>query len=509
MLKQEVQDYPIAGGTPMAPAMNKALTGENAKELQNPLPGSQAVLITDGSPGDQRQKDEILTDKLGPGLVGQFSARCLPINVFALRTDADPTAAPFLKQIAGRTGGTFTQVESGEELAGSIIGLYARWKQLRFEQYQKNADGTYHIPVDRLAQQVTIITFASDGTHFGGIKVGDLAIQTREPFADRHYEVTNVDIQPVPIGTYMVDMGGDTDAQVYALVDLNLQVGITRPVNGATLYTGRVIEIDVSLFNGPGRRFPVTNAAGLKAVVTYTPGGQQPIQTIVNNFQQQKTLDGDNFVGYTPRFDQPGQMTITVEVSYDDIPLKSGAVTVSLVPPPVVCKDVACVVHENLLLLSLLLTLLVILLLLLVAWLLWKRQPAPFGTLHNVPPGRRQRRDQASEDFSVPLNAWRNKRLNRSMIASRDIQEYPGAAGRLHLDGINFLLVTKRSKSADAATGKDKVLYLHKLPGGGSLEIKRQAASASIKVDVGQDVPLQNEDILHAHGEDIAQFSLR
>ena len=46
-LKENVQNYPIKGGTPLAPAMRKALS---LPEVQNAAQGSRVIIITDGGP---------------------------------------------------------------------------------------------------------------------------------------------------------------------------------------------------------------------------------------------------------------------------------------------------------------------------------------------------------------------------------------------------------------------------------------------------------------------------
>ena len=49
-LKAEVENYPVLGGTPLAPAMSEALDPEKVPELANAPPGSRAMINTDGGP---------------------------------------------------------------------------------------------------------------------------------------------------------------------------------------------------------------------------------------------------------------------------------------------------------------------------------------------------------------------------------------------------------------------------------------------------------------------------
>src|SRR5262249_48346632 len=81
-LKNDVQNYPIGGDIPLAPALRQALG-----LLKGAPAGSRAVIVTDGSPyppviNGVNQEDEIRTS-----FIPQFCAQGRPISNFGLALD--------------------------------------------------------------------------------------------------------------------------------------------------------------------------------------------------------------------------------------------------------------------------------------------------------------------------------------------------------------------------------------------------------------------------------------
>ena len=480
-MKENVQNYPIIGGTPLAPAMRKAL-----QELQNPPQGSRVIIITDGGPSptttfpketNQDQRAQIETK-----LISNFNQQCLPVSAFGLQTL--PDADVLLGEIAHGTGGTYTKVQSPGELALQVITLYAQWRHLSFTKEPKDlTDRTYHVDINELAREANIVTFHTTGYTPIVTGPGGQPVQTI-PNTDNHYEITSISSSQIAPGTYQVDMGDDPAAQVYTLVDSKLQVGINTPSTTTTVYAGQPIKIEASLLNGIARFTPKKQAA-LNAFITFTANGQQPITDEVN-LVQQLGQDKDTFIGYTPAYKQPGQVQITVRASYDNTDRES-ILIIQLAPPPCNKGFVQCLWEEHqqlVLAVGIPGGLLVLLLIGLFIWYsIWRKLPAPYGYLVNA----NNEYNALALDTHRP---WLARFFSKSVITMQELAQHP--------QGITVAASLLDEPLAFVAT--DTAISLHMMQGTSSTVSVMTDAGEQKFSETQREIPLGSRSEIYRNG---------
>jgi len=157
MLKDQVQQYNIAGDTPLDPAMQQALT-----LLNHAHAGSRTIIVTDGDPQPASINGVNQSDDIRQHLIGSI--------LFAWRASQHIRTGPGLvttrwtrgfyssKRYCRGTGGTATNVRNAQDLAQVVVHLYADWQHLAFVPAQASGD-THNILIDTYAKRVTFVTF--------------------------------------------------------------------------------------------------------------------------------------------------------------------------------------------------------------------------------------------------------------------------------------------------------------------------------------------------------------
>ncbi len=426
-LKTEVENYPIMGGTPLAPALRIAL---EQSELQHHASGSRAIIITDGAPTPtsqyspkyssettDRQIEEITTRDVAvgkPSLISQFHDLCIPVSAFGLQTDEH--ANNLLTQIAQGTNGTYIHVQSPQELAQQVIQQYNDWLGLKLDQSTRDTDGTFPVLINDFANHADIVAFRSDAQYnvalFG--KDGKTPVSGVQPRSiDKHYEIYGLDMSLFPAGTYKVNIGNDSAAQVYGLADYSrLQVKLISS-DAKTAYINQPLTIKAALFDRQKQYVP-RGLAELTVDVTYHVEGQSDT-TITKTLEQQ----GEGIFSYQLLpYNRPGQLRIVIHAKYEGIQKDSQVFTLDLTKPPVVCTKglMQCTWEQYQSLIWIALSVVGCLILLLIAFLLWSKQPEPFGYLHS----------KRNENVSLPLKTLRTfprSLFHKSTISSAEIRD--------------------------------------------------------------------------------------
>lgn len=336
-LKDAVQNYPIGGNTPLDPAMQQALN-----LLKNAPAGSRAIIVTDGSPEPPVLNGVNQSDDIRQKLIPQFCADGKPISAFGLAlnlTQPDgQTANALLGNIADGTGGIYTNVRNSHELAHVVVQLYAQWQHLVFLPTQLNGS-VYTVNIDTYARRVTFVAFRS-GESFAitlnGPDGQPVPGQSVQRSTDRHYEIDNMALSDInQPGTYSIDVSGDSQAQVYALVETRLHVALLQPSTRTIAYIGQPLEIQAELLDGTTPVIPKPNEATINAQVIVTVPGQAPSTINVELVQESNsgvfsrkiTLNGP-----------PGQVHVQIEAVYLQVPVEASQaqITIPLEKAPVI-----------------------------------------------------------------------------------------------------------------------------------------------------------------------------
>lgn len=443
-LKNEIQNYPIGGSTPLAPAMQKALD-----LLKHAPAGSQAVIVTDGSPQPVVLNGVNQADEIRGQLISQFCALGVPVNTIGLALDLNSsdgqTANKLLSDIANGTGGGYTLVRNARELAHVVVQLYAAWQHLIFAPVQAGSSA-YTVSIDTYAKRVIFVTFRSADsfaitlTAPDGQPVPDQAVQRS---TDRHYEIDNMVLSAVnQPGTYGISVGGDSGAQVYALVQSRLHAALVQPVASGIARIGQPLTIQVELEDGNTPIIPRANEATLNALVTTVVNGKTVSSATVELTQQ------SNSAIFTGKITLPGpvgKVHIQIQAVYLQIPVEASQaqITIPLEKAIVVQKPVpgcganlSCYWHRySTLIVGVPLAL--VLLLLLLFRLLSK---GPYGTLTQ---GR------VSEELGALRRPFGRGLFHKSTMSSRELEDY----GSFNFNGASFDLrfkggvVTIRARS--------------------------------------------------------------
>jgi von Willebrand factor type A domain len=389
-LKQQVENYPIGGDTPLAPAMHKALD-----LLEHASSGSRAIIVTDGSPDPAAINGVDQAGDIRSNLIAQFCRQGTPITAFGLALDlnsADGQSADhLLRDIASGTGGTYTNVRNSTELAQVVIKLYADWQHLTFTSTQ-GKNNNYVIPIDTYAKKVTFVTFRANSSSpivLKGPNMLPVPAQALQSTIDRHYEIDNLVLSDVnQPGSYTIVAPNDANTHVYALVETRLHAVLKQPATQDIAYIGQPFAIQAELLKDNIPVVPKLNEATINAEVTLLVNGQIVSQETVELMQEN---NGPLFTHQVTLAGPSGQVHIQIEAVYTQLPVEASEaqVTFSLEKPAVVpvrqkpelqlvCGiNLMCYVqHYPVPALGIPFALLLLLLL-----LFWTRQTGPYGSL--------------------------------------------------------------------------------------------------------------------------------
>ena len=488
-LKNSVEQYPIGGDTPLDPAMHQAL-----ELLRGAAPGSRVIVITDGNPtgigsnDGQHQEQDIRQH-----LISQFCAQGIPVSVFGLTIDArtpdGQDANQLLTDITSWTRATYTNVRSPEELATSVISLYAQWQHLTFVQ-EKAQNGNFAVSIDSFARQVAIVAFRSDSSYQVTLDGPDgQPIQGIQQATDRHYVIDSL-ISGLPIaGIYTIHTAGDPDTQVYALVSSPLQIQINSPTLQVVAY-GKPIEIEASILNGTHVVTPAAGQAQLVAHVTLLVNGRPagPSNDVVLVQWE------DSFSGMTLTYRQAGLLQIEVEGNYQGVQRKA-ITSLHLVPPPpppsLPCRLGlwACLWKEHSRQVLIFTPPVFLLILLALAWLIRQRQLAPWGWLWS----KTNAKGAVKLGTSRPILA---RILHKSVISSGEIENHPDALNGFRFGLSHFDLVYK----------SDGTVHLRRARGDTSRIAVRLDGKEQVLDDKRPEAELRPGGIISINGTEKASF---
>jgi hypothetical protein len=327
-LKNQIQQYPLGGDTPLAPALLAALT-----LLSHAAGGSRMIVVTDGSPEPQMfagldQIEEI------EQVLPQICLRGIPVSTFGLTLDlARPDgriANKLLTDMAARTGGEYVNVQNAAHLSQVVITLFSQWLHLVFLPVQFRA-GRYTVAIDAYARRVTFAAFRSKAASAIVLKGPDgqpLPLQVVQRSTDNHYEIDSLRISGVnQPGFYSIDMSGDPGAQVYALVETDLHAVLLQPSQHTVAYIGQPLMLEARLLNGTTPVIPRPDEVILTVDVRILAQGKTVFHTIVELAQQ-----GDSALfSRQPTLPGPvGQVHVQVVASYLQTPVEASAAQISI-----------------------------------------------------------------------------------------------------------------------------------------------------------------------------------
>lgn len=515
-LKNEVEgNRPKVGAdTPLGPAMDQAL-----RLLQGAEPGSRVILITDGMPtGIGSHTGPLQEQDIRSHLIPQFCKLGIPVSPFGLKIDPTTSdghdADRLLTDIARGTSAEkgYTRVQSPEELALQLIGLYAQWQGLSFIQEPRDTDGTYHVFINDLATEADIVTFRS-GKRYNVTLLGPNGAPVNGAHLtsiDTHYEIYSLDMSSFASGTYKIDAGGDNDAQVYALVDSRLQVKLLAPTTKIVINFDQPIAIEAALYDGQKRYLP-TGPAELTADITFHVKGQAD-STLTERMEQQ----GQGiFLVRIPAYGQLGQVQIVVHAKYQGVERDTQVFTLQLrVPPPPPCRKgvIQCFWEQHQLQLLIATPFIVILLLLLMVSAIVGSQPKPFGYLHS----------EVNETVDIPLKTlppFPTRLIRRSVIKSGEIRNHPKARKGFPFGAANFELVFQQGQRTFLRPAKNNTVPIrllvpdnHGTPksryrptrGGGSGVVNQERMAIELKPGELRELPLGG--IIVVRGDMVASF---
>lgn len=424
-LKNQIPEADPNGDTPLGPAMD--LTLQLMKVVN---PGSRVVIITDGEPNTTSDPNGSLEEAhIRHDLLKQFCQRGIPISPFGLEIH-NPRADALLSDIAAGTGGTYTRVQSPEQLAQNVIQLYRDWQNLALSQPPRDVDGSYSVFINDFASFAYIVVFRSGSSFHVQLldRNGKSLVRGVEPLSiETHYVIYKLDMSSFSTGTYKVKVVSengvlDSAAQVYTLADSPfLRVNLIAP-SAQHAYIGQSLTITAALFKGQDQYVPV-GVATMTVDITYYVNGR-PAQTVTGTLDQQRQ---DVFSHQFPAYPQPGQLRIVVHIMYEGIQKDSQTYMLQLERPPYVCTRgvLRCVWEQNhLLILGIgipLLGLLLLLTCLLFCIKRWSGKPAPYGWLVD---GRKMHAVELGKN-----RPFFSKALHKSVIDVREVESDPEGLG--------------------------------------------------------------------------------
>jgi hypothetical protein len=327
-LKNAIQQSPVGGDTPLAPALLAAFA-----LLQHASGGSRLVIVTDGSPEPQifagidqiSEIEHMLPDICALGV--PVSTVGLTLNL--ARPDGQ-TANKLLADIAARTGGGYVHVQSAARLAQVVMTLFSQWLHLIFVPVQFTA-GRYTVAIDTYVKRVIFAAFRSKETSaivLRGPAAQPLPAQAVQRSTDRHYEIDSLRISAVnQPGLYSLDIRGDPEAQVYALVETGLHAVLLQPSAGAIAYIGQPLTLEAQLLDGITPVIPRPDEAILTVTIHILAHGRIAFQSIVELVQR-----GDSSL-FSRQLTLPGpvgQVSLQVVASYLQVPVEASSTQISI-----------------------------------------------------------------------------------------------------------------------------------------------------------------------------------
>ncbi len=424
-LKNKVENYPIGGNTPLAPAMHEALA-----LLQKAAPGSRAIIVTDGNPTGLGNNDGPHQEQdIRNNLIPKFCKLGIPVSAFGLTIDTTTSdgrdATKLLTDITTGTNTLYQNVTKPEDLARTVIKLYAEWLGLTFNEKTVQG-GNASFAVDTSAKQVTILTFRSgDSTPVTLDGPDGRALPNAQLSQDRHYIIDRLDSGSGALvtGTYTVHTSNDQDVQVYALVNSTLQVQIIQPTANQQFSNNTPITIEAKFVDNGSDKQPAVGEATIFALANLFVNGKQ-VSSIKVPLQQ--LPNSPIFKGQTAAFGKNG--TLQIEIDGNDQGLQRQASTsIRLItppvpppPPPPPCKlgfwgclvqQVNTFYRQHQTLLDIGVPLIFLLLLLLFLFL----RKGPQGTL------KQDRNEQNLGTMRRPFLRWL---LHKSTISSQELEVY-------------------------------------------------------------------------------------
>ncbi len=453
-LKQKVQDYPIDpnADTPLGPAVHGALDLLNK---QGYPAGSRVIVITDGNPTGAGNSDGPHQEQdIRQNLLPQFCSKGVPFGAFGLTIDTTTSdgqdANRLLTDIASGTGASasYNNVTGPQDLAKQVVSLASQWLHLTFTQIS-GSGGNFQVSIDRFAQKVSIVSFRSDNKYSFSLDGpnGQAAqgIQKSTP-ADPHYEIDTLNVSGgVTSGTYTQNVGGDPDAQVYALVQSSLGVELASPTATGRVYDNKPVTIQAQFTTNKEVVTPSTaDIPQIIAKATLLVDGKAVGPTTDVVLTQDKTADGkpqSTFSGATPVYNQPGQVQIELQGNYQGAKAQSSTTVqllkpVPVVPPPPPRKppNYTPIIIGG----AIGLGIFALLLLLLFLFLRWRAaQPKPYGYITN---GRR--------NGAVALTDFSRARVSSNDIMTKGVFSFGAAVFELVFDTSSVIIRTVRSNAA-------------------------------------------------------------
>lgn len=328
-LKNAVQNYPISGNTPLDPALQKALALMNGA-----APGSRVVIVTDGSPTPATINNVNQIDDITKNLIPKFCSKGVSVSAFGLTLDLTQSdgqiADHLLSTIARGTGGAYTNVRNTQDLAHVVIKLYADWQHLVFIQATTSNNG-YAIPIDTYAKKIAFVTFRTDSNYkitLSGPSKQVIPNQVLQRSTDRHYEIDNLVVSAInQPGSYTIQVGGDSGAQAYALVETRLHAKLLKPDAQTTAYIGQSLQIEAQLVNDTTPIVPQANEATMNAHIVVQSAGQTSYSTDVELTQ---VKDNPSFTGAIKLPGPVGDITVTIEAVYRQIPVEASQAQITI-----------------------------------------------------------------------------------------------------------------------------------------------------------------------------------
>lgn len=471
-LKDAVQNYKIGGNTPLDPAMQQALT-----LLKGAAAGSRVVIVTDGSPEPAILNGVNQSDDVRNKLVPQFCSQGFPVSAFGLALDLTTqdgqTANSLLNDIATKTDGTYTLVRNAHELAHVVVQLYAQWQHLGFALAQFSGNG-YSIRIDTYARRVTFVTFRSNASFNIALDSpnGQLVPgQSVQRSTDRHYEIDNMVLSDVnQPGTYSINVGGDSQAQVYALVETPLHAALVTPAAQTTAYIGQSLQIQAQLLNGTTPVIPKPNEATLVAQVSVQANGQTSNYTV----ELAQSNNSPLFSGQIKLPGPAGQVHVQIVATYLLIPVDATSAQVTILlkepvaspvkkvtPPLPGCANMNCYLQRYG---AFIFGGLAALLLLLLLLFLLRRRGSRGWTLTQS--GR-------TEDLGSMGRPFMRNILHKSVLNSRELEDYGG----FDFNGAKFDLIFKGGVRIRAKSNEPRVKVSQ---GRQMLEVTRESGSVDL-----------------------------
>jgi|GEM_PF-1418580 len=526
ILKTQVNALQSTGWTPLAEAMQSA---QQVLTQQGTPPGSRIVVITDGQPqtpadptGLQSEEPTVLNT-----YAPQFCREGVSVSPFGLTIPENSDPANFLQQVATKTGGAYKHVSNNTELASAVLSLYALWDGLEFNQIPRDqAHGYYPVVTDSSVQSAYILTFYQSGQNEPlTTNTGQQVAYT--PSTDgRHYEIDTLNT-PIPPAIYTVRTS-DPNAVVYVLDRSTRTLQLVQPTTTTVAHPGDTLTLVVHLVDqGKGPHVPApTEEIFFQATVTETVHGHT-LPPVTVDFSQSQ-VGSDLFTGKfaVPADAAPGKqvvtigtLSITVSGSDQGVSHTTGPLTIPVVipkyipPPPPPCRgnlwQCTSPSLHSLAISGLVLLLLLLLLLLFLS--LWRRQPAVFGTVYNIPQPRRGKTRPDPEDaVEVRLDSHRTLRhrlMSRGLITSDELTRHPDAKGELHFDMARFELVARRGSAQEEEVSRNKkgwMMFIRPAPDN-VVPIKVKAGNKLLPVT--GEVPLESNSIIIVNEQPKASYS--